>query len=94
MTLVFTDMVGFSDWALRAGDDATLQFLRQAAQVTEPPLLEAGGQIVKRMGDGMMVAFTDAASAVRATLAAIDAVTGRRSVRAWVRSLCRRPSSP
>jgi len=75
MTLVFTDMVGFSDWALRAGDDATLQFLRQAAQVTEPPLLEAGGQIVKRMGDGMMVAFTDAASAVRATLAAIDAVT-------------------
>lgn len=75
ITLVFTDLVGFSDWALRAGDEATLQLLRQVAQVTEPPLLEGGGQIVKRMGDGAMIAFSDAAAAVRTTLAATQAVT-------------------
>ena len=39
----FTDLVGFSEWALRAGDDAMLRLLRWVAQVVEPPLLEAGG---------------------------------------------------
>jgi class 3 adenylate cyclase len=74
MTLVFTDLVGFSTWALGAGDDATLRLLRRVAQVMEPPLLAAGGQIVKRMGDGAMVVFGDPATAIGAALAAIDAV--------------------
>ena len=54
VTLVFTDLVGFSAWALKAGDDATLKLLRRVARAVEPPLLEAGGQVVKRMGDGIM----------------------------------------
>ncbi len=66
VTLVFTDLVGFSRWALGAGDDATLRLLRQVAQVVEPPLLEAGGQVVKRMGDGIMAVFPDPASAIAA----------------------------
>jgi class 3 adenylate cyclase len=74
VTLVFTDLVGFSSWALQAGDDATLRLLRRVAQAAEPPLLEAGGQIVKRMGDGMMAVFRDPATAVRATIAAREAV--------------------
>jgi class 3 adenylate cyclase len=74
VTLVFTDLVGFSDWSLRAGDDATLALLRRVAQVTEPPMLAAGGQIVKRMGDGTMAVFSDAGTAARAVLAALDAV--------------------
>jgi class 3 adenylate cyclase len=74
VTLVFTDLVGFSDWSLRAGDDATLTLLRRVAQVTEPPLLAAGGHIVKRMGDGTMAVFRDAATAVRAVLVALEAV--------------------
>src|SRR6185312_12878053 len=48
VTLVFTDLVGFSGWALKVGDDVTLKLLRRVAQVVEPPLLEAGGHIVKR----------------------------------------------
>lgn len=76
VTLVFTDLVGFSSWSLRAGDDATLRLLRRVAQVAEPPLLEAGGHIVKRMGDGMMAVFGDPATAVRAVLVALDAVKG------------------
>lgn len=74
VTIVFTDLVGFSDWSLQAGDDATLRLLRRVAQVAEPPLLDAGGHIVKRMGDGMMVVFADAATALRATMVARDAV--------------------
>ncbi len=74
VTLVFTDLVGFSSWSLRAGDEATLRLLRRVAQVVEPPLLEAGGHIVKRMGDGIMAVFADPATAVAAVLAALSAV--------------------
>ena len=74
VTIVFTDLVGFSAWALQAGDEATLRLLRRVARVAEPPLLDAGGHIVKRMGDGMMAVFDDAFTAVRATIAARDAV--------------------
>jgi adenylate cyclase len=74
VTLVFTDLVGFSDWSLRAGDDATLTLLRRVTQVAEPPLLSAGGHIVKRMGDGTMAVFSDAATAIGAVLAALEAV--------------------
>ena len=74
VTLVFTDLVSFSEWALQAGDDATLRLLRRVAQVSEPPMLDSGGQIVKRMGDGMMAVFTEPATAVRATVEALAAV--------------------
>ena len=74
VTLVFTDLVGFSSWSLSAGDDATLKLLRRVSQVVEPPLLEAGGHIVKRMGDGIMAVFAEPVTAVRAAIAARDAV--------------------
>jgi class 3 adenylate cyclase len=74
VTLVFTDLVGFSNWSLAAGDDATLRLLRRVAQVMEPPLLAAGGRIVKRMGDGAMAVFSDPTTAVRAVVAALDEV--------------------
>ena len=66
VTLVFTDLVDFSRWALEAGDDATLRLLRRVAQAIEPPLLEAGGQVVKRMGDGIMACFPDPLTAITA----------------------------
>lgn len=75
VTIVFTDLVGFSDWSLRAGDDATLRLLRKVAVAAETPMLDAGGRIVKRMGDGLMATFLDAGTAVRATLTALEVVT-------------------
>jgi len=74
VTLLFTDLVSFSEWSLQAGDDATLRLLRRVAQVSESPVLDSGGKIVKRMGDGMMAVFTDPATAVRATVEALEAV--------------------
>lgn len=74
VTLVFTDLVDFSNWALHAGDDATLKLLRKVAQVVEPPLLEVGGQVVKRMGDGIMAVFPDPFTAIAAVCAARDAL--------------------
>jgi class 3 adenylate cyclase len=74
VTLVFTDLVGFSEWSLGVGDDATLRLLRRVAQVMEPPLLATGGRIVKRMGDGAMAVFSRPTTAVKAVLAALEAV--------------------
>lgn len=73
-TLVFTDLVGFSAWSLRSGDDATLTLLRRVSQAIEPPLLDAGGRIVKRMGDGIMAVFREPLVAVAAVVQAQDAI--------------------
>jgi class 3 adenylate cyclase len=74
VTLVFTDLVGFSTWSLQAGDDATLTLLRQVARAVEPPLLDAGGHIVKRMGDGIMAVFRRPCVAVQAAVEADQAM--------------------
>jgi len=74
VTIVFTDLVGFSEWSLAAGDDATLTLLRRVSAAVEPPLLDRGGYIVKRMGDGIMAVFSSPTVAVAAVLAARDAV--------------------
>jgi adenylate cyclase len=57
LTVVFTDLVNFSTWALRAGDDDTLQLLRDVAAAIEPPVKRHHGEVVKRLGDGMMATF-------------------------------------
>ena len=63
LTLVFTDLVGFSSWALKAGDEASLQLLREVSIAIEPPMLARRGRVVKRLGDGVMATFLDAQQA-------------------------------
>lgn len=70
MTVMFTDLVSFSSWSLTAGDEATLDLLRKVARAIEPPIAERGGQVVKRMGDGVMAVFPSADRAVEAAIAA------------------------
>ena len=57
LAILFTDLVGFSSWAVSAGDDDALLLLRQVAAATEPPVLAARGRVVKRLGDGLMAVF-------------------------------------
>jgi len=70
IAILFTDLAGFSSWALLAGDEQALELLSELSEVIEPPMLERGGEIVKRLGDGLMTVFCDAESAVAAALAA------------------------
>ncbi len=72
LAIVFTDLVGFSDWALEAGDEIALELLRDVAEAIEPPVVQAGGEVVKRLGDGMMAVFASPADAVAAVLEARD----------------------
>ncbi|QTJ65656.1 adenylate/guanylate cyclase domain-containing protein [Rhodococcus sp. ZPP] len=74
VTIVFTDLVGFSSWSLPAGDTATLALLRDVAKAIETPMVDRGGHVVKRMGDGVMAVFPSPDRAVDAVFAAQDAL--------------------
>jgi adenylate cyclase len=74
LTIVFTDLVNFSDWVLEAGDTAATGLLRGVDRATTPVIEEHGGRVVTRLGDGMMAAFLDPTDAVEATLAAQQAI--------------------
>ena len=74
LALLFTDLVGFSSWALDAGDAAALELLREVGSVVETSVLAHQGRIVKRLGDGLMATFRDVQSAVEAALAAQEGV--------------------
>jgi adenylate cyclase len=68
VAILFTDLVGFSDWALDAGDEAALEVLRQVGDVEQKAISSSKGAIVKRLGDGAMAVFGDAEQAVEAAL--------------------------
>ena len=76
MAVLFTDLVGFSPWALRVGDAAVLELLREVGTAVEDAITSHDGRIVKRLGDGVMATFLSAEAAVEAALDAHDAVNG------------------
>lgn len=68
LTIVFTDLVEFSKWSLRAGDAAAVELLRKVSRSIEPPVAEHTGKVVKRLGDGMMAVFAEPADAFGAVV--------------------------
>jgi class 3 adenylate cyclase len=74
VAILFTDLVGFSSWALEAGDEAALRLLRQVHEAIEPAVAEQRGDVVKRLGDGLMAAFRDAQAAAEAAFAAQERI--------------------
>jgi adenylate cyclase len=88
LTLLFTDLVGFSGWALTVGDDDALVLLREVAKAQEPAVLAHRGRIVKRLGDGLMAVFPgpqlafDAVTDARERLELIEVAGYRPLIRA------------
>jgi adenylate cyclase len=86
VAILFTDLVGFSDWALEAGDKASLELLRRVGDAEQVAISENGGAVVKRLGDGSMAVFSSAAQAVAAALQAQQAA-GKVEVEGYTPSL-------
>ncbi|NKQ54073.1 adenylate/guanylate cyclase domain-containing protein [Amycolatopsis sp. K13G38] len=75
VAILFTDLVGFSSWALHAGDDHVLRLLREVGDVSRTAVGRHGGTVVKFLGDGMMAVFADSAEAIDAAAEACTAVS-------------------
>ena len=75
VAILFTDLVGFSDWALSAGDEAALDVLRQVGDAEQKAVSSNKGAVVKRLGDGAMAVFSGSEQAVRAALESQEAIS-------------------
>jgi adenylate cyclase len=64
--ILFTDLVGFSAWALEAGDEAAIELLGQVEDAEATAILDHAGIVVKRLGDGSMAVFSHPEQAVHA----------------------------
>ncbi|MGH2981439.1 MAG: adenylate/guanylate cyclase domain-containing protein [Solirubrobacterales bacterium] len=82
LAILFTDLVDFSDWSLRAGDTAAVDLLREVGAAIEPAVTDHGGVVVKRLGDGLMAAFDDPVAAVAAALEACEAIEAIEAIEA------------
>lgn len=83
-SIVFTDLEGFTRFTARAGDEAALALLEEHHKVIGPIVRGRGGKVVKRLGDGLMLTFPSAESALLAALELIDAPPEDLRLRAGV----------
>jgi adenylate cyclase len=75
VAMLFTDLVDFSRWALDAGDAPAVDLLREVGDALDRAVLAHRGEIVKRLGDGLMAAFDEPSDAVDAALDGLDAIS-------------------
>ncbi len=78
VTILFTDLVGSTELLARAGDEEAQRIFRAHHDLLAAAATAHGGEEVKWLGDGLMVAFASAADAVRCAIAMQQ--DGRRPV--------------
>jgi adenylate cyclase len=84
MAVVFTDLEGFTRFTARAGDEAASALLGQHHLAVGPVVRGRGGRVVKRIGDGLMLAFPDPAPAVHCAIELLDTAPEPLRLRAGV----------
>ena len=73
LTVVFTDLEGFTSYTAREGDEAASKLLAAHHRDVGPILRSRGGHITKRLGDGLLLTFPSPEAAVLAGLELVDA---------------------
>jgi adenylate cyclase len=68
MTVVFTDLEGFTAYTDAKGDDAALALIREHQALAAPVVRRWNGKIVKHLGDGLLCTFPRPGAGVRAAL--------------------------
>jgi class 3 adenylate cyclase len=79
-TIVFIDVESFTQLTEAQGDDAAIETMTRVDSAVRGLALEHGGKVVKQIGDALMLAFRDAADAVRCAAALEQAVAGDASL--------------
>lgn len=86
-TVVFTDLVGFTEFTAVRGDAEAVDLLARQEQIVAHALPD-GARLVKELGDGLLLWFPDATSALRTALDLVprfDADADATGLPLWVR---------
>jgi adenylate cyclase len=84
LTVVFTDLEGFTQFTSRAGDDAAIALLAEHQRAVGPIVRSRGGRVVKRLGDGLMLSFPSPEAGVLAALELLPTAPNPLRLRAGV----------
>ncbi len=82
-TIVFTDLVGFTEYTDACGDTAALAVLDQQSTILSGALASSGGRLVKELGDGLMLWFAHPTSALEVAVSMLAAVERARDQRTF-----------
>jgi adenylate cyclase len=69
--IAFTDLVGFTEYTATQGDREALAVLGAQERIVRDAL-PASARVVKELGDGLLIFFTDAGTAIPGCLAILD----------------------
>jgi adenylate cyclase len=72
--IAFVDLSGCTSMTLELGDEQAAIAADHLRELSEAATRAAGGRLVKQLGDGVLLRFDDAQSAIRATLRLVDSV--------------------
>ncbi len=84
LAVVFTDLEGFTRYTAREGDEAATNLLTLHQLAVGPVVRSRGGRVVKRIGDGLMLAFPDALAAIHCAMELLDTAPDPLRLRAGV----------
>jgi adenylate cyclase len=87
-TVVFTDIVGFTEFTALRGDDEALDLLAAQERIVREALPQ-GARIVKELGDGLLLWFGDACDALQTVLRLqqlFDQQSSELTMPLWVRA--------
>ncbi len=82
LVVCFTDLQGFTKFTADKGDVAASRLLTEHYQTAGPIVRSRGGRIVKRLGDGLMVTFSEPTAAVLAAVELVESPPKPLHVRA------------
>ena len=57
VTVLFTDMVGFTTYSERSGEEAAFNLMRSLSKLMDEAIHEHGGVVQSFTGDGIMAVF-------------------------------------
>jgi adenylate cyclase len=84
LTVVFTDLEGFTAFTARQGDEAAVALLQDHQREAGPIIRREGGRIVKHIGDGLLCTFADPRGGLRAAVGLLDSAPEPLRLRAGV----------
>lgn len=78
VAIVFIDVAGFATLTEQRGDDAAIALLNRLSTLIHRALKLGQGEVVKRLGDGFLLAFPSSSQAIRAMVALREAMARER----------------